>query len=45
MLVVTVTATPAAFLRPDGRTSHWRTARVRSEEDAVALEPVGSAAP
>jgi biofilm PGA synthesis N-glycosyltransferase PgaC len=38
MLVVTVTATPAALLRPAGRTSHWRTARVTSDEDTVALE-------
>ena len=45
MLVVTVTATPAALLRPAGRTSHWRTARVAPDDDAVALEPVGSAVP
>jgi hypothetical protein len=38
MLVVTVTATPAALLHPAGRTSHWRTARVTSDEDTVALE-------
>jgi hypothetical protein len=44
MLVVTVTATPAALLRPGGRTSHWRTARVSPDEDAVALEPVASTA-
>jgi biofilm PGA synthesis N-glycosyltransferase PgaC len=45
MLVVTVTATPAALLRPAGRTSHWRTARVARDDDAVALEPVASAVP
>ena len=44
MLVVTVTATPAALLRPGGRTSHWRTARVSPDEDSVALEPVASPA-
>jgi hypothetical protein len=32
-------------LRPAGRTSHWRTARVAPEDDAVALEPVSSAVP
>jgi len=42
MLLVTVTATPAALLRPAGRTSHWRTARVAPAEDAVALEPVAT---
>jgi len=40
MLLVTVTATPAALLRPAGRTSHWRTPRVAPAEDAVTLEPV-----
>ena len=45
MLLVTVTATPAALLRPAGRTSHWRTARVTPAEDAVALEPVATTAP
>jgi biofilm PGA synthesis N-glycosyltransferase PgaC len=45
MLLVTVTATPAALLRPAGRTSHWRTPRVAPAEDAVTLEPVARPAP
>jgi biofilm PGA synthesis N-glycosyltransferase PgaC len=39
MLVVTVTATPAALLRRRGRTSHWKTERIR-----VAPSSAGSAA-
>ena len=39
MLVVTVTATPAALLGSSERTSHWRTSRVSAEEDSVTLEP------
>jgi biofilm PGA synthesis N-glycosyltransferase PgaC len=39
MLVVTVTATPAALLRRGERTSHWRTSRVSAEADSVTLEP------
>jgi poly-beta-1,6-N-acetyl-D-glucosamine synthase len=42
MLLVTVSATPAALLRPAGRTSHWRTARVAPAEDAVVLEPAAT---
>jgi poly-beta-1,6-N-acetyl-D-glucosamine synthase len=44
MLVVTVTATPAALLGRRKRTSHWHTSRVTAEEDTetVTLEPVPS---
>jgi poly-beta-1,6-N-acetyl-D-glucosamine synthase len=42
MLVVTVTATPAGLLGHQARTSHWRTVRVRAEEDTVTLEPTPS---
>jgi biofilm PGA synthesis N-glycosyltransferase PgaC len=42
MLVVTITATPAGLLGRQQRTSHWRTARVRAEDDAVTLEPTPS---
>jgi biofilm PGA synthesis N-glycosyltransferase PgaC len=42
MLVVTITATPAGLLGRQERTSHWRTARVRAEDDAVTLEPTPS---
>jgi poly-beta-1,6-N-acetyl-D-glucosamine synthase len=44
MLLVTVSATPAALLRPAARTSHWRTPRVAAEEDAVALEALPTSA-
>jgi biofilm PGA synthesis N-glycosyltransferase PgaC len=37
MLVVTVTATPAALFGRRQATSHWRTGRVRVEEPAVTL--------
>jgi biofilm PGA synthesis N-glycosyltransferase PgaC len=39
MLLVTVTATPAGLLGRHRRTSHWRTSRVRTVEDTVALDP------
>jgi biofilm PGA synthesis N-glycosyltransferase PgaC len=39
MLVVTVTATPAALLGRRHATSHWRTQRVRVERATVALTP------
>jgi poly-beta-1,6-N-acetyl-D-glucosamine synthase len=39
MLVVTVTATPAALLGRRHATSHWRTARVRLDEHPVAIAP------
>jgi biofilm PGA synthesis N-glycosyltransferase PgaC len=39
MLVVTVTATPAALLGRRHATSHWRTQRVRVETATVALTP------
>jgi biofilm PGA synthesis N-glycosyltransferase PgaC len=42
MLVVTVTATPAALLGRDDRTNHWRTARVAVEDDAVALDELAA---
>jgi poly-beta-1,6-N-acetyl-D-glucosamine synthase len=42
MLLVTITATPAGLLGQQARTSHWRTARVRAEEDTVTLEPTPS---
>jgi biofilm PGA synthesis N-glycosyltransferase PgaC len=42
MLVVTITATPAGLLGRQERTSHWRTARVRAEDDTVTLEPTPS---
>jgi poly-beta-1,6-N-acetyl-D-glucosamine synthase len=42
MLLVTVTATPAALIGRGDRTSHWRTERVRAQDDTVTLEPVAS---
>jgi biofilm PGA synthesis N-glycosyltransferase PgaC len=42
MLVVTVTATPAALLGRQERTSHWRTARVPVREDEVELERIAA---
>jgi biofilm PGA synthesis N-glycosyltransferase PgaC len=44
MLVITVTATPAALLGRGKRTSHWRTPRVRAEDDTVALDPAPTTA-
>ena len=45
MLVVTVTATPAALFGRRSRTNHWRTARTRiAEEDAALLTPASEAA-
>jgi biofilm PGA synthesis N-glycosyltransferase PgaC len=35
MLVITVIATPHALLRSGGRTSHWKTERVASDEEPV----------
>jgi biofilm PGA synthesis N-glycosyltransferase PgaC len=43
MLVVTVAATPAALFGGGERTSHWRTARVITEDDTVTLEPAPTA--
>jgi biofilm PGA synthesis N-glycosyltransferase PgaC len=38
LLIVTAVATPAALLGRRRATSHWHTARVRSAEDATALD-------
>jgi biofilm PGA synthesis N-glycosyltransferase PgaC len=37
MLVITVTATPAALLGRRRRTSHWKTERVAVDEEPLAL--------
>ena len=37
MLVITVIATPGALLGRRGRTSHWKTERTVSDEDALAV--------
>jgi poly-beta-1,6-N-acetyl-D-glucosamine synthase len=37
MLVITVTATPAALLRRSVKTSHWKTERVAVDEESVAV--------
>jgi biofilm PGA synthesis N-glycosyltransferase PgaC len=37
MLVITVLATPSALLGRRGRTSHWKTERTVSEEDALPV--------
>jgi poly-beta-1,6-N-acetyl-D-glucosamine synthase len=37
MLVITVTATPAALLRRRVKTSHWKTERVAVDEESVAV--------
>jgi biofilm PGA synthesis N-glycosyltransferase PgaC len=37
MLVITIIATPRALLGRRGRTSHWKTERVGSEEEPVAV--------
>jgi biofilm PGA synthesis N-glycosyltransferase PgaC len=42
MLLVTVTATPGALLGRTGRTSHWHTTRVQSDDDTVTLEPAAA---
>jgi poly-beta-1,6-N-acetyl-D-glucosamine synthase len=39
MLIVTVTATPAALVGRQRATSHWRTRRVRVEQPTVVLTP------
>jgi len=44
MLLVTVSATPAALLGRRGRTSHWHTQRKRVADDPVLLRPVPEAA-
>ena len=47
MLVVTVTATPAALLRGRGKTSHWKTERIRVSPSTAARgeSPSGGFAP
>ena len=39
MLVITVTATPAALLGRRRRTTHWKTERVAIEDEELALAP------